>query len=262
MKRMALVVILTLIALPSGGSTDRRQESTRELEAGRALLEKLQKASGLDQAILAGRVKAAFEKAVELDPDNIDAREALAGYYINAPFIAGGSFKKARKQAEAITALNPLRGNLLMAEIHLQEKEWPEAEAAFKRAAAIDPSNARVQFSLGRVYQEMERWPEAWASLEKAVQLDPQHAQAWYQLGRTGAVWGQKLERALEALDVYLEKFGASGGPVFQAGAWWRRGLILEKQGRKEEAIASYRKSLEIRPDDRVAAALNGLVGK
>jgi tetratricopeptide (TPR) repeat protein len=286
MKRLVPALTLILVTFSLAGADDPLQEGKRLLKngnadaamarfeeairndpkssdarlwQGRALLEKLQKASGLDQALIASRVKAAFEKAVELDPKNVDARVSLAGYYVNAPFIAGGSFKKAKKQAEAIVAVDPLRGHLLLGEIHVQEKEWPEAEAALKKALAIEPQNAQAHYSLGRVYQEAERWPAATSSFEKAVDLDPHLGQAWYQIGRTGAVSGQNLDRALEALDRYLEKHAASGGPVFHAGAWWRRGEILAKKEEYEKAIAAYRESLAIRPDERVRAALDAL---
>lgn len=250
--RYALVLLL-LATVPA------RDESMRELEKGRALLEKLQKASGLDQALYASQVKAAFEKAVEIDPSNVEARLSLAGYYTNAPFIAGGSFKKAKKQAEAIIALDPVRGHLLMAQIHTQENDAPAALAAVERAVAADPKNARVHFTAGRAYQQMERWPEAAAAFEKAVALDADYGEAWYQVGRTAALSGQNVARGLEALAVYIDRFAESGGAVMHAGAWWRRGMLLEKSGRREDAAAAYRKSLEVRQDERVAAALKAV---
>ncbi len=225
MKRQWLTLMLILAAVSFSAAAGQKEEAIRELEAGRSLLEQLQAASGLDKARLAGRVRTAFEKAVKLDPANVEARTALAGYYMNAPFIAGGSFKKAKRQAEAIVAL--------------------------------DPADAQAHFLLGRICQGMEQWPEASAAFEKAVDLDAQLRDAWYQIGRTGALSGQNLDRALEALDVYLEKHAGEGRPELHAGAWWRRGMILEKNGRKDEAIDAYRRSLEIRPDERVTAALN-----
>ena len=254
-----VVAVLLLLTTTSIVADQRRDESMRELEKGRALLEKLQKASGLDQALYASQVKGAFEKAVELDPANVEARVSLASYYMNAPFIAGGSYKKAKKEAEAIIALDPVRGHLLMAEIYSQEKEWPDAIAEIERAAAIDPKNARTHFTAGRAYQQMERWPQAAAAFEKAVALDANFGDAWYQIGRTAATSGENLNRGLEALDIYIDRFAESGGAVFHAGAWWRRGSILEKLGKREEAAAAYRQSLAIRQDERVAAALKAV---
>src|SRR5687768_11928643 len=48
------------------------------------------------QAILAKRTKAAFERAVALDPDLLDSRQYLVQYYLIAPGIVGGSMEKAR----------------------------------------------------------------------------------------------------------------------------------------------------------------------
>ena len=51
---------------------------------------------------LARKSKAELEKAVELDPADPDARQALLGYYLNAPGIAGGSMAKAKEQAASL----------------------------------------------------------------------------------------------------------------------------------------------------------------
>src|SRR5258708_31017421 len=70
------------------------------------------------QASLAGKCKDEFERAVELDPNFIDAREGLLEYYLLAPGILGGSMEKANLQAQEIRKRDSLRGHLAMARIH------------------------------------------------------------------------------------------------------------------------------------------------
>jgi len=60
------------------------------------------RSSVLIQPFLALKVKQHFERAVELNPDNLDARADLKEYYEKAPGFLGGSVEKARQQAEEI----------------------------------------------------------------------------------------------------------------------------------------------------------------
>lgn len=69
---------------------------------GRAYGHKAKRATTVQQPFLARKVKAHFEKAVALEPDNIEAREALMEYYMTAPGLLGGSKEKAREQAQEI----------------------------------------------------------------------------------------------------------------------------------------------------------------
>jgi hypothetical protein len=220
---------------------------------GRALVEKLQSAGMSEKVLLAGKARRALERAVELDPSHADARAALARYYLNAPMIAGGSLKKAKEQAEAIVAVDPPKGHLLVARIHSERKEWNEAAAAYGRVLEHEPKNAAMHYELGRVHQELQRWPEAAGAFEQAVALDANLALAWYQLGRTGALSGTNLGRALEALEVYLARFAASQSATFHVGAWWRKGMLLEKLGRPADAAAAYTRATELDPTDEQA---------
>ena len=237
--------------------------SESHLWLGRAYLEELQSGGGLQQAFLAGKARGALEKAVELDPSSVDARLSLAGYYLNAPMIAGGSRKKALAQAEAIAKLDAVQGSLLLAQIHAEKKEWDQAEAALQRVLDLHPDHADAHFLLGRIYQDSERWLDASKSFEAAIAANPELALAWYQLGRTGALSGSNLDRALAAIDVYLERFAGAGSPAYRVGAWWRKGTILEKKGRRDDAVAAYRHALQIDPNyENARTSLEALIAR
>jgi tetratricopeptide (TPR) repeat protein len=69
---------------------------------GRAYGQKAEKVNVFKQAGLAGKVRGEFEKAVQLDPNNMDARSDLSEYYVDAPGMMGGGVDKAKAQADAI----------------------------------------------------------------------------------------------------------------------------------------------------------------
>ena len=59
-------------------------------------------ANPLSAAGLARKAKNEFERAVQLDPANVEARRDLSQYYTEAPAIMGGGLDKARDQAAQV----------------------------------------------------------------------------------------------------------------------------------------------------------------
>ena len=76
---------------------------------GRAYGRQAQQAGG-EAFFLARKVRTHFEKAVELDPDNIEARFDLLEYYLQASIFVSGGLTKAREQAEEIAKRNAEEG--------------------------------------------------------------------------------------------------------------------------------------------------------
>lgn len=66
--------------------------------------------AGGEAFFLARKVKTHLEKAVELNPDNIEARFDLMEYYLQAPAFLGGDAAKAEGQAKEISRRNAAAG--------------------------------------------------------------------------------------------------------------------------------------------------------
>ncbi len=67
---------------------------------------------------LARKVRKELEKAVELDPSNISARRDLQRFYLEAPWIVGGSRDRALMTADAIAVMDTVEGHLAHAEYY------------------------------------------------------------------------------------------------------------------------------------------------
>ncbi len=65
---------------------------------------------------MAPKLRDAFEKTVQLDPNNLDARESLLQFYLQAPSVVGGGKDKAQAQAREIAKRDPARGHLAQAQ--------------------------------------------------------------------------------------------------------------------------------------------------
>jgi len=105
---------------------------------GATIFENIFEASMLDQVGMAGDARDALLKAIELDPNHLDARTAVAQFYIEAPGIAGGSLRKAREQGNAILKIKggKSRGHLVLAGVAAEDDEWKDAAAEFELASA------------------------------------------------------------------------------------------------------------------------------
>jgi tetratricopeptide (TPR) repeat protein len=104
---------------------------------------------------LARKVKRAFEAAVRLAPNSIQARRDLMQYCVQAPWIVGGDKKQAREQIERISHLDPRAGRLARAAYLTADKQWSAAAAEYltvldQRPAAIEPYVEAADFFMAR----------------------------------------------------------------------------------------------------------------
>jgi len=170
--------------------------------------------SGLFGKLSAARkCKAAYAKAVELDPKNLNARLSLMEYCRQAPGIAGGGMDEAFIQAEAIKQIDPETGRRAYATLYAAEKKFAEA------------------FGL---YDEI-------------LKSSPADYDALFQLGKLSATSGEQLDRGLASLRRCLQLTPPSKYRT-QAPAHWRIGNILERQGDKPGARAAYEQAVAADP--------------
>ena len=72
---------------------------------GYAYAQKLRRSVWPKKPFIARRLRKSLERAVQLDPASIEAREALMRFYEQAPGFLGGGEVRAREQAAAIRRL-------------------------------------------------------------------------------------------------------------------------------------------------------------
>ena len=224
---------------------------------GRAYAQGALHASLLRRASLAGKIRSAFERAVELDPRSVEARMDLLRFYVAAPGIAGGSVRRAREQAEAIARLDAVPGHLARGIVAEKENDDPRAEREYRTALAIDENSAAPLYALGAMYQRKGRHAEAFEVYEQLRASHPAESEVLYQIGRTASISGERLEDGERALRRYLEVPTVEGTPL-PASAHYRLGLIYERLGRLADAERELRAALGLEQErDEVREALD-----
>lgn len=219
---------------------------------GRALGRETRQASVLRRPGLARRTKVAWERAVALDPDNLDARSDLIQYYLQAPGILGGSTARALEQAEAIRERNALRGSLELGAIYERDGRLDDAEKAYLGAARERSDRHVGAYRLGVFYQNTGAYDKAFELFESMLEANPMEYGALFQIGKTGAMSGERLDRAADALEAYLRTTPGRNDPSL-AAAHWRLGMVHEKRRDRRRAKAEYETAVRLDPTFRPA---------
>lgn len=104
-------------------------------------------------------IKASFEKAIQLNPNHIEARWALIELYLQLPGIIGGSERKAGKYANELLKISPVDGYLAKGHIAEYFTRYKEAEKNYNKAIAISGSKTTYQ-KLADLYKNKMNQPE------------------------------------------------------------------------------------------------------
>ena len=199
------------------------------------------------QMSMAPKLRDAFEKTVALDPNNLDAREALVQFYLQAPAMIGGGKDKANLQVNEIAKRDVARGHLARAQVFMSEKNNTAALKSYEAAYAAKPSDKNIRLALGIGYQIAERWNDAFKHFRTWTAQDDKAGSAWYQIGRTSAMSGLQLEEGIAALQKYLLMPHGGNDPQ-NKNAYHRLGQLYAKVGKKAEAKAALQAALKLDP--------------
>ena len=146
------------------------------------------------------------------------------------------SIEKSPRNADALEHLGL---NLMV------ENRFAEAVASFKKAAELDPRRPRLWAEVGDAEQQSGDLDSAIRDFQRALAQDASLIGAWTKLGIAFKDKDCKgcRSRALDALR------RATRNDPTDATAHHELGYMLKDDGRRREAIAEFKRYLELRPD-------------
>jgi tetratricopeptide (TPR) repeat protein len=221
------------------------QDSQYHLWLGRAYGEKADKSGVFAAARLAGKVRNEFEAAVNLNPNNVDARSDLAEFYLEAPGIVGGGSDKAVQQANSLAKLNPARAHWVTARLAEKRKDFAAAEREYRAAIDASHGGASAWLNLGLYYQHRDQPNEMIEALRHVRSAPLDRPDALVDAADILIHSQRNLKEAVDLLQTYLR----SSSQVEQAPAFkvhYLLGTAAEKLGDKQNAAAEYRTALSL----------------
>jgi tetratricopeptide (TPR) repeat protein len=211
---------------------------------GRVYGEKADRSNFLIAAGLAPKVREEFERAVDLDPQDVDARLDLAEFYLSAPSIVGGGEQKARAQAQLIAAVNPAREHWIYARIADQRKDPVTAEREYHQYIDLSQGDAEAWLNLALFLRHHKRFDEMEQAILKLSQAPLPKPDDLVEASEMLYRSGRNYPFAIELLRRYLADGPVEAAPAFRAH--YLLGMLLEKQGDKVGAAQEYRASLSL----------------
>jgi tetratricopeptide (TPR) repeat protein len=209
-------------------------DSSYHLWLGRAYGEKADSIHSIKAYGLAKKVHDEFERAVQLDSENVDALSDLGEFYTAAPGIVGGSKKKAQNVAQALERYSPAQAHQLKGRLAEKDKNYTLAESEFKQAVEASDQSADGWMALASFYSRRRQSEPMLAALHAGIDADTKAArpQGPALVEGAGLLTRNHLDLplAIQLLRQYLASPNKSAdSPAFQVSANLSR--LLEQQG-------------------------------
>jgi Flp pilus assembly protein TadD len=178
--------------------------SEYELWLGRAWGRRAERGSLLMAGVNASKARQCFEKAVDLDPHNREAKNDLFDFYLNAPGFLGGGMEKDAAIAKSIAGERPAEYEFEEAQLSDRRKDFNAAEAHLRRAMELAPHEAGRIVDLARYVAKRGRLKESDLLFEQARNLAPSQPRIAFAKARADIENHRNLEQARRLLRGYL----------------------------------------------------------
>ncbi|HUZ17025.1 MAG TPA: tetratricopeptide repeat protein [Spirochaetia bacterium] len=182
----------------------------------------------------------AFQRAIELDPENAEAHNNSGVVYKRVGNIpaAINAFERARQLA-------PDRADVLynLGNIYKQAGDFGNAERSYRKAIEIDPSFLLSYNNLGSMFEAQGKHEEAVRTYRAGLERDPNNPMLRYNLGVALDAGGTPGE----ALPEYQHALRSRPGWVDGLN---NLGVVLEKLDRTDRAVRIFEEILNQNPEN------------
>jgi tetratricopeptide (TPR) repeat protein len=185
----------------------RGEQAAYHFWLGRSYGAEAATADVFQQALLAPKIRKAFERTVALDPTHVPGRVGLIHFYLRAPAFLGGSLEKAAAHIRVLLRLDDREGRLLRARYY-EKTDQPAAAEAEYQALFHQYETTEALYDIATQYGafllRQQRAAQAIAVFLAQVQRFPTRAAAYEQLGdgyRAAHRWQEAVEAYRHALE-------------------------------------------------------------
>jgi len=145
-----------------------------------------------------------FEKAVQLNPGNLEAVNDLMSYYLDAPGFLGGGVEPATKLTELVRKIDPGEYQWALAQISIHQKDYEAAERQLRKSVELAPKRVNRLVDLAKFLALRGRLRESDAVFDQAAGIDPNNKRLLYGRAETYIKGKRNLGEAKKYLEAYL----------------------------------------------------------
>ena len=170
---------------------------------GRAYGRRAETSNYLTAPTHASKARQYFEKAVQLNPRNLEAVNDLFEFYLEAPGFLGGGLEKAAALTKTIQQMDPAEYHFALAHLAEKRQEFNNAEQHFRRALELAPRSVGRFVDLASFLAKHGKFQESENVFKQAETIAPKSPKLLY--GRAHAY--VKTKRNLETAKVLLRRY-------------------------------------------------------
>jgi len=155
-----------------------------------------------------------FRTALQVDPNHVEARQAVAAFYLNR----GANARQQQRLPDAIQDLQEAvkfdpgssTSHVELGQAYEESGRSTEAVHEYQAAVAADPKDISAQLRLGNGYNAQKQYDQAATAFKAVLEGNPNSAEAYAGLGVAYAHQGQ-AEEAKKAFAMAIRKHLVAG---------------------------------------------------
>ena len=172
---------------------------------GKAYGKRAEISSFLTAPSYASKARKAFERALELDPQNRETIDDLFDYFLNAPGFLGGGLDKAANLSERIRDRDPAKYHAMKARLAEKRKEFSQAEQFWRQAAQLAPAQAGRLADLAKFLARRGRFSESEDAFDRAGKMAPDDPELKFERAKIYIASKRNRDQARRLLEEYLK---------------------------------------------------------
>jgi Tfp pilus assembly protein PilF len=172
---------------------------------GKAYGRRAEESSFIAALPLAIKARESFEKAVALNPVNLEALGDLFEFYLQAPSVIGGGVEKAEAIAVPIGQLSEPESHYVRARLAEKRKDSREAEMQYRKAMEAAPHDVGRVIDLAAFLSRQGRYQESDDLFEAASEAEPQSSKVVFERAAAYVRSRRNLPQAQKLLEKYAE---------------------------------------------------------
>lgn len=221
---------------------------------GRACGRKAEESSHSNMASalsLARRTHHEFETAVRLDATNINAQRDLISFMANAPANLGGGEERAREQIRALSAVDPVEGELAQAELYAIRKKFDQASEEYEKVLSSTSNRINVYLEVADYYRDRRDSGHMQQAIEAAAKIAPSDRRLNYYRGVALVLEKKDPEAAEKDLRTYIGTVPDNSDLPAHSSAYEWLGKLFENEEKPDLAAEQYKAGLTLDPQNK-----------
>ncbi len=193
------------------------------------------------QSLVWASAETIYRHVLTVDPDSYSARNNLANAYRRQ-----GRLEEAEAELHQALQIKDLpRIRLNLGALYTRLERFEEAHRYLTGATLSSAQGAEAYAALGNLYVAEGKFAEALAAYDRAIEIRPDYALAYVNRGSL-----HRRQRDVDPAQAEADFRKAIEIEPRMGQAWFNLGVLLEAQGKTDQALQAYLRAADVQPWD------------